>query len=68
MKKIISLLAALTALLFTAGCAKEIIVAEILQTPEQARIYTRYNIWYEDPSEISSLNIQKGSIDRKSVV
>jgi len=62
MKKIISLLAALTALLFTAGCAKEIIVAEILQTPEQARIYTQYNIWYEDPSEISSLNIQKGSM------
>lgn len=48
--------------IFAAGCARRIIVAEVLQQPKSAPIYTSCNIWYSDPADIPSLNIQKGRI------
>ena len=44
------------------GCAHKLIVSEVLQTPEQAPIYTRYNIWYTNPKKIDTLNMLKGEI------
>ena len=50
------------AALFLAGCARQLIVSEVLQSPEQAPIYTRYNLWYTDPMNMDSLNMLKGEI------
>lgn len=47
---------------FFSGCARVVIVQEALQLPEGAKTYTNYNIWYEDPDNISSLNYQKGRL------
>ncbi|MFA6715305.1 MAG: hypothetical protein WC082_02280 [Victivallales bacterium] len=43
------------------GC-RQVIVAEVLQQPLGKKIYLKHNIWYENPSRISCLNIQKGKI------
>ena len=45
-----------------AGCAREYIVAEVLQIPEQAPIYTRFNLWYTNPMNMDSMNMLKGDI------
>ena len=42
------------------GCARRTLVSEVLQQPQDARIYTRYNIWYTDAADISCLNILQG--------
>ena len=44
------------------GCAHKLIVSEVLQSPEQASIYTRYNLWYTNPKKIDTLNLLKGEI------
>lgn len=62
MKKMFAAFAALTMILILSGCARELIVAEVLQTPVQAQIRTAYNLWYEDPTEIDTINMQKGAI------
>ena len=49
------------AFLFT-GCAHQLIVSEVLQSPEQAPIYTRYNLWYTNPMNMDSMNMLKGEI------
>lgn len=54
------LFTAVTALL--SGCARELIVEEALQLPAHARIFTAYNLWYDEDHEIRSINMQKGSI------
>lgn len=54
------LLTAVSALL--SGCARELIVEEALQLPAHARIFTAYNLWYDEDHEIRSINMQKGSI------
>lgn len=50
------------AVFFLTGCANKLIVSEVLQSPEQAPIYTRYNLWYTDPMDIDTLNTLKGKI------
>ena len=45
MKKISAVLTAFAMILILSGCAREIIVAEVLQTPVQAQIRTAYNLW-----------------------
>lgn len=62
MKKISAVLTAFAMILILSGCAREIIVAEVLQTPVQAQIRTAYNLWYENPTEMDTINMQKGSI------
>ena len=47
---------------FLTGCARQLIVSEVLQSPEQAPIYTCYNLWYTDPMNMDTLNMLKGEI------
>lgn len=54
------LMAAALAVAFLFGCAREIIVPEVLQQPENSKVYTKCNIWYQNPESISCINIQKG--------
>jgi len=49
-------------MLGAAGCSSPVIVAEVLQQPQNAPVYTKYNLWYNDPEAINSLNIQQGRI------
>ncbi len=62
MKKTFFVIAAVCAAVFFTGCARKLIVAEILQVPEQARVRTAYNLWYTDPMEMDSVNAQKGTM------
>ena len=50
------------AALLLCGCAHEMIVSEVLQSSEQAPIYTRYNLWYTNPMRMDTLNMLKGDI------
>ncbi|MBR2425413.1 MAG: hypothetical protein IKB16_01605 [Lentisphaeria bacterium] len=62
-KKLLFAFAAVAAtVLFGTSCAKSLVVEEILQIPVNGKIYTAYNIWYEDPANVSSVNYLKGSI------
>jgi hypothetical protein len=56
------LVAALGIILLAAGCARKVIVSEALQLPEGSRIYTRCNIWHQDPEDISAVNYHTGTI------
>ena len=51
-----------SAVFFLCGCAHQMIVSEVLQSPEQAPIYTRYNLWYTNPMKMDTLNMLKGEI------
>lgn len=42
------------------GCARKLIVAEVLQQPENGKIYTKCNLWYTNPKDINCLNYQSG--------
>lgn len=55
-----SILTAMT-LLFT-SCARTVSVAETLSIPEHTEIFTAYNLWYDDPANMTTLNTQKGTI------
>ncbi len=59
--RIFSLAASFLVVAGIAGC-RQIIVAEVLQQPLGKKIYLKQNIWYENPKDISCLNIQKGKI------
>ena len=64
MKKLSRLLigAAASALFLLTACARTIIPEEVLQIPEFAPVYTAFNLWYNEKGEMTSANIQKGSI------
>lgn len=61
LNKLFALCAAAAAVLL-AGCAREVIVPEVMQQPVDGKIYTRCNIWFSNPEEISCLNYQEGRI------
>ena len=52
---------ALAALLYLCGCAEPVVFSEVLQQKKGQKIYTKYNLWYTDPQNMSCLNIQQGS-------
>ncbi len=54
------LFAAAVAVALVSGCAREVIVPEVLQQPQNSKVYTKCNIWYQTPDKISAVNIQKG--------
>lgn len=54
------LIAAAAAVAFLAGCAREVIVPEVLQQPVNSKVYTKCNLWYQNPDKMSGVNIQKG--------
>lgn len=63
MKKLLLMGMAICGLLVIAtGCVTPINVGQVLQLPEDSKIYTSYNIWYEIPWDISSINYQRGKI------
>ena len=43
------------------GCADPVVFAEALQMHKGDKVYTKYNLWYTDPQNISCLNVQEGS-------
>ena len=43
------------------GCADPVVFGEVFQLEKGQELCTKYNIWYEDPQDISCLNIQRGS-------
>jgi len=43
------------------GCVEPVVFSEVFQQTADQKIYTKYNIWYTDPADINSLNIQHGS-------
>ena len=47
---------------FLSGCAETIYPSEALQMQQGSKIYTAYNIWYEDPADIPAVNYHKGKI------
>ncbi len=47
---------------FLGGCAEPVVFSEVFQQKQGEKLYTRYNIWYTDPGNISCLNIQSGNI------
>ena len=48
--------------LLLCSCAREFIPYEVLQVPKYKSIYTSYTLWYSDPAEMTSENIQVGEI------
>ncbi len=62
MNKTATLILALFSLIFFAGCARTVIPEEVLQLPEYTPVYTSYNLWANEKSEIPSANVQKGTI------
>ncbi|MGN0848252.1 MAG: hypothetical protein ACI4OV_01005 [Victivallaceae bacterium] len=61
MKKLFVFCAAATAALLT-GCARDVVIPEVMQLPVDGKIYTRCNIWFTNPEDISCLNYQEGRI------
>ena len=64
MKKLILFIVALASVVMIAGCitGKKVEYTKVLQVSEDTQLYTAYNIWYEIPWEISSINYHKGKI------
>lgn len=57
---LLSLFAASVCLL--CSCAREYIPYEVLQVSKYDKLYTASTLWYTDPMEMTSENIQQGSI------
>ena len=56
-------LTALTAsVLLLCSCAREFIPYEVLQVAKHDKIYTAHTLWYTDPMNMTSENVQVGSI------
>ncbi|MBQ6352638.1 MAG: hypothetical protein IJJ28_05180 [Lentisphaeria bacterium] len=53
--------AAVLLLAMLCGCSDPVVFAEALQMRKGDKVYTKYNLWYTDPEDISCLNIQSGS-------
>ena len=61
-RRFVPVLACAAAVVLFCGCNTEpVVFAEALQLRQDDKVYTKYNIWYTDPADISCLNIQEGS-------
>ena len=61
MRRFLFALTVVAAAFLFGGCADPEVMSEVLQQTQDQKIYTRYNLWYLNPAEISCLNIQQGS-------
>ena len=43
------------------GCADQLVFSEVFQQTADQKIHTAYNLWYTDPLNMDSLNVQQGS-------
>ena len=49
-------------MLLVQGCISDpVVFSEVFQLKQGEKLYTRYNLWYSDPDDISCLNIQNGT-------
>lgn len=49
--------------LLISGCqTRTIVPEEVLQLPTHASVYTAYNLWYQNPEDLTPDNIQKGTL------
>ena len=55
------ILVAVLAGMVLAGCADPVLFSEVFQQSENQKIYTGYNLWYNDPAAMDCLNVQQGS-------
>ena len=64
MKRLTLFIVALTAVIVISGCitGKKVEYTKVFQVSEDTQLYTAYNIWYEIPWQISSINYHKGKI------
>lgn len=62
MKKIAKVLMLVLTVAVMSGCARKVVVSEVLQMQIDDKLYTKYNIWYTNAEEIDCLNIQQGEI------
>ncbi len=62
MKKFTKILLLVIAVAITSGCARTVVVSEVLQMQLDDKLYTKYNIWYTEADNINCLNIQQGTI------
>jgi hypothetical protein len=53
---------AMLSLLLITGCARKILINEVLQTPEKGKVYTKCNLWYTDSAQMFCVNYQTGKI------
>ncbi|MDD3153367.1 MAG: hypothetical protein PHS41_00755 [Victivallaceae bacterium] len=58
MKKTIQWMLFLALLSVLAGCAQPVAVSEVLQQPKDTALRTRYNLRYDDPAHVPSINMQ----------
>ena len=56
-----SFLAVVAAVVLLNGCADPVVFSEIFQQSKDQKIYTAYNLWYNDPLNMDSMNVQQGS-------
>ncbi|MBQ9771723.1 MAG: hypothetical protein IJW23_07855 [Lentisphaeria bacterium] len=61
MKHLFLTLFAISSLLLC-SCVREYIPHEVLQVSKFAKLYTAYNLWYTNPMEMTSENVQQGTI------
>ena len=50
------------ATMFLCSCVREYIPYEVLQVSKFDKVRTAYNLWYTDPMEMTSENIQQGEL------
>ena len=50
----------LLGVLLLGGCADPVVFAEVFQLNQEQKLYTAYNLWYDQENKISCLNIQQG--------
>lgn len=60
-KTVFLMMAAAVSAAILCGCGEPVVFAEALQMRKGDKVYTKYNLWYTDPEDISCLNIQSGS-------
>ena len=60
--KHLSLAAFTASVLLLCSCAREYIPYEVLQVSKYDKVYTAYNLWYTNPLEMTSENIQQGKL------
>ena len=63
MNKILTFFASAAAALLFCGCASSdpVMFAEVLQLQKDQKIYTAWNLWYDNSGRIDSRNVQHGS-------
>lgn len=60
--RLVPILSAVCVFLLSGCQTRTIVPEEVLQLPTHAAVYTAYNLWYENPENLTTDNIQKGTL------